>query len=132
MTFVGRARELDEISKRLKEAVEGRGSLVLLVGEPGIGKTRLADTITTQATTMGFRAGWGRAWESGGAPAYYPWAQVFDAHGLRMPDASASTAVDSEAARFQLFRSAVQELRHGSAEAPRLIVLDDLHVADTS
>ncbi|MET0593359.1 MAG: BREX system ATP-binding domain-containing protein, partial [Polyangiaceae bacterium] len=132
MLFVGRERELGEITQRLDEAREGRGSLVFFVGEPGIGKTRLADAVATNALSRGFRVGWGRAWESGGAPAYYPWQRVFDAHGLKLPDASSATAVESDAARFQLFRHAADDLRRASAEAPRLIVLDDLHVTDTS
>lgn len=132
MLFVGRERELGEITQRLEDAKRGRGGVVFLVGEPGIGKTRLADAVATSAEDRGFRVGWGRAWESGGAPAYYPWLQVFDAHGLKLPDASSATAVESDAARFQLFRRATEELRRASVETPRLVVLDDLHVTDRS
>ena len=132
MLLVGRARQLEEISTRLEQAAGGRGSLVLLAGEPGIGKTRLADAAASKALESGFRIGWGRAWESGGAPAYYPWMQVFEALGLRLPDASIATAVDAETARFQLFRGAVEELRRASSGLPKFVVLDDLHVADVS
>ncbi len=48
----------------------------MLAGEPGIGKTRLAEELANQATSIGARAIWGRCWESGGAPAFWPWIQV--------------------------------------------------------
>ncbi len=74
--FVGRDRELDELSGAIDEAVAGRGGLFLLVGAPGIGKTRLADEAARAAEARGLRPLWGRCWETGGAPAYWPWIQV--------------------------------------------------------
>src|SRR5215831_15505029 len=109
--FVGRERELSELSALLESAAQGRGGLAVLSGEPGIGKSRLADEVAAEAARRGFRAAWGRAWESGGAPAYFPWTTATEALGLRVPDASLATAVESEAARFQLFRAVTQELR---------------------
>src|SRR6476646_9538444 len=74
--FVGRKRELAEIRAAIDDARAGRGRLVLLTGEPGIGKTRLADEATNLATAKGMRVRWGRCWEGGGAPAHWPWIQV--------------------------------------------------------
>ena len=54
----------------------GRGGLFLLVGAAGIGKTRLADEAARAAQARGLKALWGRCWETGGAPAYWPWIQV--------------------------------------------------------
>lgn len=130
--LVGRETELSAIGGLLDAALGGRGFLAMLIGEPGIGKTRLADAVTIEAERRGFRVGWGRAWESGGAPAYFPWTEALSALGLRTPDASLTTAVESEVARFQLFRAVADELRSKSAPTPVLIVLDDLHVADIS
>src|SRR5262249_21549749 len=48
----------------------------LLVGEPGIGKTRLADELAMRAAAHPITTLWGRCWESGGAPAYWPWVQI--------------------------------------------------------
>jgi len=77
--LVGRARELVVIAQALAEAEAGRGRLVLLAGEPGIGKTSLADAATAMAAERRFTVYWGRCWESGGAPAYFPWLGVLSA-----------------------------------------------------
>src|SRR5690349_5363443 len=74
--LVGRKRELAEIRSAIDDARAGRGRLVLFTGEPGIGKTRLADEATNLATAKGMRVRWGRCWEGGGAPAHWPWIQV--------------------------------------------------------
>jgi hypothetical protein len=66
--FVGRERELADLSAGLNQAASGRGSLFLLAGEPGIGKSRLADELATTARERGFLVLWGRCWEAGGAP----------------------------------------------------------------
>src|SRR6185436_10970005 len=50
--------------------------LVLLSGEAGIGKTRLADAFAVEARERGARVAWGRCWEAGGAPVYWPWLQA--------------------------------------------------------
>src|SRR5262245_35063171 len=75
-TFVGRAREVAELSRGLDDACAGHGRLFLVVGEPGIGKTRLADEIAGHAEGRGMRVLRGRCWEGGGAPAYWPWSQI--------------------------------------------------------
>jgi tetratricopeptide (TPR) repeat protein len=74
--FVGRERELAELRAALEDASSGRGQLFMLSGEPGIGKTRFADELAGQAASRGMRVVWGRCWEGGGAPAYWPWIQV--------------------------------------------------------
>ena len=77
--FVGRGRELAELLTGLEDMIAGRGRLFLLAGEPGIGKTRTADEVAAHAASRGVRVLWGRAWEGGGAPAYWPWVQVLRA-----------------------------------------------------
>jgi DNA-binding SARP family transcriptional activator len=73
--FVGRERELAELVAGLDDAFAGSGRLFLLVGEPGIGKSRLAEELIARARDRGARVLVGRCWESGGAPAYWPWVQ---------------------------------------------------------
>jgi class 3 adenylate cyclase len=77
--FVGRRRELEVLSARLDQLVSGRGEMVLLHGEPGIGKTRLADEFAAESARRGASVMWGRCWEGGGAPAFWPWMQILRA-----------------------------------------------------
>src|SRR5262245_15481679 len=77
--FVGREHELAELTAILAEALGGRGNLVLLAGEAGIGKTRLADELTQRAHAAGMTALWGRCWEADGRPPYWPWVQILRA-----------------------------------------------------
>ena len=79
--FVGREAELEELHAGLDAAVAGRGGLFLLVGEPGIGKSRLADeVIAPRRVPAAPRVLVGRCWEAGGAPAYWPWVQSLRAY----------------------------------------------------
>ena len=77
--FVGRDREMTELRAGLDDARSGRGRLFLLTGEPGIGKTRVADEFTRYAASSRAQVAWGRCWEGGGAPPYWPWVQVLRA-----------------------------------------------------
>jgi tetratricopeptide (TPR) repeat protein len=156
--FVGRDSELRELLHRLDEAGAGRGRLILLAGEPGIGKSRLADELATRAREQGRMVLWGRGWEDAGAPPYWPWVQALRtylrntprdqvrtqmAYGAGdiaqilpevrdiFPEVPTASASESDAARFQLFDSMARFL-HDAARARRLlIVVDDLHAADT-
>jgi hypothetical protein len=157
--FVGRERELAQIGSALDGAAGGRGQLLMLAGEPGIGKTSVADRASAAAAERGFTVLWGRCWEAGGAPAYWPWldiiaelARALDDAALgralgdgasllgeivpelraRLPDVAAGVAPPVEEGRFRLWR-AVTALVHEAARAkPALLVLDDLHAADQS
>jgi transcriptional regulator with AAA-type ATPase domain len=70
--IVGRRRELAALRAWLKAARAGAGRLVLCVGEPGIGKTRLAQELAGIALAGGTAVAWGRSIEAEGAPAYWP------------------------------------------------------------
>ncbi|HVJ16865.1 MAG TPA: ATP-binding protein, partial [Polyangiaceae bacterium] len=74
--MIGRDREREELITALDAAAAGRGSLYLLSGEAGIGKTTLADELEQHARERGFCAAWGRAWQAGGAPAFWPFSEA--------------------------------------------------------
>ncbi len=155
--FVGRDAELGELTAALGDALAGRGRLVLVGGEAGIGKSRLAEELARRAQSRGARVLVGRCWEAGGAPAYWPWVQVLRAcvrgadpavlrtrlgHGaadvaalvpeLRevLPDLPDAPAPESEGARFRLLEAAANFLSAAAAAEPLVLVVDDLHVAD--
>ena len=73
---MGRQREMGELKARLEDALSGRGRLVMLVGEPGIGKTRTAQEWVTSAGLRGAQVLWGRSYEEQGVPPYWPWVQA--------------------------------------------------------
>src|SRR5688572_7636377 len=74
--FVGRQPELLALQAALSDARSGQARLVCISGEAGVGKTRLAGELAADATRQGALVAWGRCWEGGGAPAYWPWIQV--------------------------------------------------------
>ena len=135
--FVGRTRELDELRAAFDEADAGRGSLVLVTGEPGIGKTRLMQEFAGTAPDRGWQVVVGRCWEEGGAPPYWPWIQVVRAAGgeferlARTPsNVAAGPGADPESVRFRLFDAVTRFLVESALARPLVIVVDDLHAAD--
>jgi DNA-binding SARP family transcriptional activator/tetratricopeptide (TPR) repeat protein len=155
--LVGRGEQVDQLRSGLDAAFHGHGVVFMIGGEAGIGKTRLADELARDARYRGARVVWGRCWEAGGAPAYWPWVQVLrsllhgrdnvDLRSFRGAGASsllalipelresspqpASPTPESEGARFQLFDAVAWLLRESADPQPVLVVLDDLHAADT-
>ena len=73
--FVGRQREMAELRTALDDSLAGHGRMVMLVGEPGIGKTRTAQELAALAEQRGARILWGWCYEEAGAPPYWPWVQ---------------------------------------------------------
>lgn len=130
--FVGRSLELTRAQLAIDRAFAGEGSLVCFCGEAGIGKTRLVERAAVWAEERGARVAWGRVWESGGAPAYWPFIEVFRALGLDAPFADAERAVGPGAAeaRFDAFDGAARRLKAAAMAVPVILVLDDLHAAD--
>jgi tetratricopeptide (TPR) repeat protein len=156
--FVGRQAEMDQIKAALEDVLGGRGRLVTLVGEPGIGKTRTSEELATYAGLRGAQVLWGRCYEGGGAPPYWPWVQAIRSYVReidpdelrrqmgssasvvsesvadvkdRLPEIQAPAPMDNpESARFRLFDSITSFLKSASQSQPIVIVLDDLHWSD--
>jgi class 3 adenylate cyclase len=154
-TFVGRSDERERMLTAWKLVVGGTHGLMLLSGEPGIGKTTLAAEFAAQAYEQGALVVYGRSDEDLGVP-YQPWiealgqlvaassdeilaAHVADrgAHLARLvPQLAARVGVevpvggDGNSERFVLFGCVTDLLARASVERPVLVVLDDLHWAD--
>ncbi|MBW3653350.1 MAG: AAA family ATPase [Actinobacteria bacterium] len=156
--LVGRVRELRQLEEAFEDASRGHGVVQLVLGDPGVGKTRLAAALAEHAATRGARVIWTRGWGRA-APPYWPWVEVVrglsqDLEGEvlrrelggaadqllrlapevaeRLPAAAppARDAEDSERARFALFDALVALLRVRSADAPVVILIDDLQAVD--
>jgi tetratricopeptide (TPR) repeat protein len=141
----------------LDGAFAGNGRLVLIAGEPGIGKSRLADALMEHARARGAVVLVGRSWEAGGAPAYWPWiqalrvqlrdaepdalraqlgsdgpvlAQLLPELRERLRDLEPPAPLEGEGARFRLFEAVRSFLRNAAEARPLVVGLDDLHAAD--
>lgn len=140
--FVGRGRELAHLRAALPP--EGTGAVVLLAGEPGIGKTSLVSEALRDAPVA---TAWGSCWDGAGAPALWPWIEVVrgclatpggetwqdsddvavpEVLGL-LPERGSSTPATS---RFTLLDGIARLLEAAAATHGLAVVLDDLHWAD--
>ncbi len=155
--FVGRRREVEVLQAALDEAAGGHGRLMMIAGESGIGKSRLAIETAAYAGLRGLQVLRGRCHEGGGAPAFWPWIEVIRSHvheadagtlrsdlgsgaseiaqivsevRERLPSLPEPTVVAPEQARFRLFDSISSFLRNAARRRPLAILLDDLHAAD--
>src|SRR5947207_5647514 len=152
--FVGRDPEMRQLLRGLDEASSGRGSMLLVVGEPGIGKTRLSAEFVGEAERRGARVLSGRCWEAGGAPAYWPWTQLIrgymrgaDPEILKVqlassaasvalivpevrrlfPDLPESPSLDSEGARFRMFDDVAGVFWNIPRDGAVVLIVGDLH-----
>jgi class 3 adenylate cyclase len=155
--FVGRAAELAKLTHHLQEARAGHGGLVLLAGEPGIGKTRLTEELAESASERGALVLAGRCYEGEWAPPYGPFAEATAAYartaepeqlrqdlGLgappiarlvaavreRVPDIPDAVALQPDEERFRLLDAVSQFLLATAARTPVVLIVDDLHWAD--
>ena len=156
--FIGRHRELEMLKARFEDAITTNGRVTAIVGEPGIGKTRLIQELIPHVEMRGGQVLWGRCYESQGAPPHWPWVQAIrsyvrdkDPSELREEMGAGASAIseiisdirerfpdvptvpdvgDPDAARFRLFDSIATFLKNAARRRPMVIVLDDLHWAD--
>jgi DNA-binding CsgD family transcriptional regulator len=157
--LVGRKSELGRLRGALDRLAEGHGGLVLVTGEPGIGKTRLVEELDTEATERGAFVAWGRVDEGHGAPPYWPWIQILAAirsggdrdlidgaldgvaeviapllpqAGTFAADIPAAATLDPVHARFRLHQAVVEFLWRFGRQQSLVIVIDDAHWADVA
>jgi len=151
--LVGRAAEVARLEGAVQRLRAGTGGLLVVSGDPGIGKTRLVEVVLRGAAAAGVRVGWGRSGDGDGAPSYWPWNQALGGLAAAAPDhvlaaagpvlghvvpalaerlgAAPALPDDAAAARFAVHR-AVEQLLAGLATEPTVVVLDDAHWADVS
>lgn len=148
---IGRQRECASLDAALARAARSQGSLWLLKGEAGIGKTRLCEEIDRRAHLLGFTTLWGRCWDPDAEP-YAPWVELVKAQLSRAPalfaelgplsdglallarELSATgalpVALHGRARAFHVAESVLALLLAASAASPLVVFLDDLHAAD--
>jgi DNA-binding CsgD family transcriptional regulator/tetratricopeptide (TPR) repeat protein len=125
--FAGRAAELGTLEQALAAARAGRGAAILVAGEAGIGKTRLAAEITGRAREAGWQTLLGRSIDLVGTELpYQPFAEALRPIGGPRPAAS------SAGSQLQVFEETLALLTRHASATPLLLVLEDLHWADTS
>src|SRR5215468_4492365 len=155
--FTGRTAELRRLTRRLDEACAGQGGVVLLAGEPGIGKTRLIAEVAETARAQGALVLWGRCYEGEAARPFGPFAEALGEYartaapevlradlGLhaapltrllpllreRLPDLPDPVPLEPAEERVRLLDAVAQSLLAVAARMPTVLVLDDLHWAD--
>jgi class 3 adenylate cyclase/tetratricopeptide (TPR) repeat protein len=155
--LVGRGHEMAALTRLVEGTLAGRGTLVMLTGEPGVGKTRLVEEVTGAAARSGVLALSGHCHETAGTPSYGPFVEVIEAATRTVPanrlraalgdDAAEVARIAPELHRFfpqipppvtlpadherrYLFNSVQGFLHRASRMRPLLLVLEDLHWAD--
>lgn len=145
------------LASALDAALGGRGGAFVIAGEPGIGKTRLAEAIASAGSDRGARVLRGRCWEGGGAPAFWPYVPIFrallaqaladrderssrriegilaawEASGER-PAGVLPAALDPTTEVFARLHEMASLLAPPGSASARVLLLDDLHAADRS
>ena len=155
--FVGRESERADLRRLLDQAIRGQGALVMIGGEPGVGKTRLAEELLLEAGQRGILAWTGHCYEMEGAPPYVPFVEILETAarvipaaalrdalgdsapevarlmpGLRrlFPDIPPPLELPPEQERRYLFNSFQEFLERVARVQAILLVLEDLHWAD--
>jgi class 3 adenylate cyclase/tetratricopeptide (TPR) repeat protein len=155
--FVGRDDVIAALTKKLDEARAGKGALVMLVGEPGIGKTRTAMEFADAARQSGALVLSGRCYDGEWAPPFSPFMEAIRAYAAeapldelreklgtdagvlarivpmlreRLPDIEEPPAIPAEGERYRLLEAACDFLARLAASRALVLMLDDLHWAD--
>lgn len=156
-TYVGRVDERDRLTSALQAALVGRARMVMIVGEPGIGKTRTVEELAAEAGVHGASVLWGHAYEGDINAPHMPFVDALRGftRGLtpdalsdvlasdvaeiaslipeirdRVGDVPDLPRLEGEADRYRLYEAVTSFLRRAAREAPLMLVLEDLHWAD--
>lgn len=157
--FVGRQTELAQLDRYLEQAIRGRGGVVLIGGEPGVGKTRLAEEVALRAQQKGMLNFAGHCFEMEAAIPYAPFVEILEATAETIPadtfrevmgdsapelarfapqirkmfpDIPPSADLPGEEDRRYTFNSISRYMRRSATLRPIILILDDLHWGDES
>lgn len=130
--FVGRDHELDVLTSAVHQAVNGEGTAIVISGEPGIGKTRLAEELVAVAEPLGLAVAWARCPESAATGSYFAIAEIAarlaELGVIDLSDRLGFDAVDDDTDRVGVYRRTIETLR--GMTGPAMIVLDDVQWGD--
>src|SRR5205823_9442896 len=123
---------------RLRQLTAGDGGAAVLVGEPGAGKTMVAEAGTRLAAAAGATAAWGRCLDAAATPAYWPWSQVLRAlpdgplvqAAIQRLDGDIADGGEDSARQFRAYQAVAAALGEAASGVPVVAVVDDLHAAD--
>ncbi len=157
--FVGREREIAAFRRAFDRMLAGRRQIITLGGEPGIGKTRLAEALAAMAEDLGAVVLWGRCYEEPGAPPYWPWVQILRefveasslselrrligrhtnrlvallpelAGMLGIPDDTVHAPQEAGQGRFLAFDAVSRMFRRAAEQVPIVLIIDNAHWSD--
>jgi len=149
-TLVARDPEIGQAHNAMQAALHGQPQVLLVSGEPGIGKTELVERASYLAQLWGFIPARGQCHEESAMPAFWPWMQIIerceefttesrraadtpfrlrpaDGHTVRV---GTRELAESEGTRAQLFESVLAYLRNVAEHRPLLLILEDVHWVD--
>lgn len=138
--YVGRSHVITRLAQALARAQAGRGCVIVLQGEAGIGKTRVVEELERKLPES-VHSAWGYCREAGDTPPLWPWHELLDAihaHGEVSPaqeghsELLARAALGPDTTRGEAFERAAATLVRAAGDAAWLLVLDDLHRADAA
>jgi tetratricopeptide (TPR) repeat protein len=127
--YVGRVSESAEFDHALEALALGQGGLLLVIGDPGIGKTRFLEEAALRSREHGYGVAWATCWQGGEATSLSTWSQLIDQLGEQLPVEGEPTE-DPEASRLRRHDLCVEQLRRLAGDRPLLLVVDDLPWAD--
>ncbi|GAA1979639.1 BTAD domain-containing putative transcriptional regulator [Microbacterium pumilum] len=156
--IIGRERELAALGEHVESLrSRGRGGLIVIAGEPGIGKSTVLEWLSARGRSRGLAVHMSRVPSAAGAPPFWPWSQIIDSIAATLGDEeltaasagparhaatlSASVAMrtggapppaaaDPQSMRFAIYEAVREFLHRVSRVQPMVISIDDVHWAD--
>ncbi len=134
--FVGRDRELNILRRSLERMFQGKGSLVLVSGEAGIGKTSLVQELISEAREQEAMVLTGQSYDLSATPPYGLWLELFERYHPHdsMPELpevlKPGTGIGDLSSQAALFEVALDFVVSASEMRPLVLVLEDLHWSD--